>query len=308
MESGTKVNVKNKNDRLSKFSRKNTVFGYLFILPQIIGLACFTLFPILMSLYLTLTRWDFINKPQFIGLKNFKYVLTDEVFLKTITNTGVFVLAIVPLTIAISLVLALVTNHPMRGLNVYKSVFFLPNITTIVAMALVWYWLFAADFGIINQILSWLGIKGPGWLADPKWSKFAVTIMNSWRMMGYYYLIFLAGLKGIPESYYEAAKIDGANRFQVFKNITLPLLSPTTFFILITMMISVFNIFEEPFILTRGGPVYSTYTLSMYIYFKAFRSFEMGEAAVASIVLFIIISIVTLINFKISKKWVNYIE
>ena len=308
MEVGTNIVLNKRETASSKFTRKNTIFGYLFIMPQIIGLACFTLFPIFMTFYLTLTRWDFIDKPEFIGLKNFKYVLGDEVFLKTIGNTAVFVAAIVPLTIILSLSLALATNKAMKGLNIYKSIFFLPNITTIVAMALVWYWLFAADFGIINQVLGMFGIDGPGWLADPKWSKIAVTIMNSWRMMGYYYLIFLAGLKGIPESYYEAAKIDGANRFQVFKNITLPLLSPTTFFILITMLISVFNIFEEPFILTRGGPVYSTYTLSMYIYFKAFKSFEMGEAAVASVVLFFIMSIVTFINFKISKKWVNYIE
>ena len=293
---------------MSQFARTNTLYGYAFITPQIIGLACFTLFPILMSFYLTMTQWDFIDKPEFIGLRNFKYVFRDEVFGMTITNTLVLVAVIVPLTMVISLGLAIATNKKIKGLNVYKSIFFLPNITTIVAMALVWYWLFAADFGIINQVLEGLGIKGPGWLADPKWSKVAVSIMNAWRMMGYYYLIFLAGLKGIPESYYEASRIDGANRFQVFRHITLPLLSPTTFFILITMLISVFNIFEEPFILTRGGPNYSTYTLSMYIYFKAFKSFEMGEAAVASLVLFIIMSIVTCINFKISKKWVNYVE
>ncbi len=288
------------------YFKKNRLTGYLFIAPQIIGLLIFTLFPIGMSFYLTMTEWDFINPPVFIGLDNFKYVLTDEVFHKTIINTLVLVVMIVPLTMAGSLALALVTSKPMKGVNIYKSIFFLPNITTIVAMALTWYWLFAADFGIINQVLSYVGIEGPAWLSDPKYSKISVTIMNSWRMMGYYYMIFFAGLKAIPRGLYEAAKIDGANRFQIFKNITLPMLSSTTFFILITMLIGVFNIFEEPFILTRGGPVYSTYTLSMYIYFKAFKSFAMGEAAVASIVLFIIMSIVTFINFKLSKRWVNY--
>ena len=182
------------------------------------------------------------------------------------------------------------------------------NITTTVAIALTWYWLFASDFGVINQILDLFGIKGPGWLSDPAWSKTAITIMIAWRMMGYYYLIFLAGLKTIPDMYYEAASIDGANRFQAFRYITIPLLSSTTFFIFITMLISVFNIFDEPFVLTRGGPMYSTYTLSMYIYFKAFKEFNMGEAAVASIVLFLILGTVTLINFKLSKKWVNYID
>jgi multiple sugar transport system permease protein len=294
--------------RRNKYARQDNFWGYLLISPQVLGLLCFTIFPILMTFYLCFTNWDFINAPELVGFRTFKYVLTDEVFLKTILNTLVFVVGIVPLTMAISLGIALLTNHKIRGLNFYKGAFFLPNITTTVAIALTWYWLFAADFGIINQVLELFGIKGPGWLSDPSWSKLAIIIMNAWRMMGYYYLIFLAGLKGIPSMYYEAASIDGANKFQTFRYITIPLLSSTTFFIVITMLISVFNIFEEPFILTRGGPAYSTYTLSMYIYFKAFKEFNMGEAAVASIVLFILLGLVTAVNFKLSKRWVNYID
>lgn len=297
-----------KKSSSNKFTRMNNRWGYLLILPQIVGMLCFTLFPICMTFYLCFTEWDFINSPKLIGVKNFVNVLTDEVFLKTIVNTLVFVIGIVPLTMAISLGLALLTNKKLRGLNFYKGAFFLPNVTTTAAIALTWYWLFAADFGIINQVLGIFGIEGPPWMADPAWAKVAVIIMIAWRMMGYYYLIFLAGLKNIPDTYYEAARIDGANGIQQFIYITIPLLSSTTFFILITMLINVFNIFEEPYILTRGGPVYSTYTLAMYIYFKAFSTFQMGEAAVASVVLFIILAAVAAINFKISKKWVNYIE
>ncbi|MGF7143029.1 multiple sugar transport system permease protein [Anaerotaenia torta] len=292
----------------NKYARQDNFWGYVLISPQVLGLLCFTIFPIFMSFYLCFTNWDFINKPELVGLQNFKYVLKDEVFVKTIWNTLIFVVGIVPLTMAISLGLAMLTNKKIKGLNFYKGAFFLPNITTTVAIALTWYWLFASDFGIINQVLEMAGIKGPGWMSDPSWSKVAIIIMNSWRMMGYYYLIFLAGLKGIPDIYYEAASIDGAGRFRAFRHITLPLLSSTTFFVFITMLIGVFNIFEEPFVLTRGGPAYSTYTLSMYIYFKAFKEFNMGEAAVASIVLFFLLGSVTALNFKLSKKWVNYIE
>jgi multiple sugar transport system permease protein len=283
-------------------------WGYLFIAPQVIGLLAFVLFPVGYSLYLCFATWDFIDTPQWAGLANFRAVFADDVFWTSVRNTFSLVLGIVPLTMGCALVLALLTNRPLRGLGFYKAAFFLPMVTASVAIAMVWYWLYAPDFGLINTGLSYLGITGPGWLADPAWAKPAVIIMATWQGVGYFYLLFLAGLKNVPREFYEAAALDGANRLNQFRYITLPLLSPTTFFILTTMLISTFGIFNEVFILTRGGPVYATHTMVMYIYNQAFQFFKMGEAAVASWVLFVILFIVTLIQLRFARRWVHYVE
>lgn len=292
----------------TRYWRTEEWWGYLFIAPQVLGLLAFVVFPVGFSLYLTLAQWDFISAPQFVGLANFRAVIADDVFWTSIRNTFALVLGIVPLTMVISLLLALLTNRPIRGLGFYKAAFFLPMVTASVAIAIVWYWLYAPDFGLINTGLSYLGVQGPGWLADPAWAKLAVILMVTWQGIGYFYLLFLAGLKNIPSDYYDAAAIDGANRFQQFRYITLPLLSPTTFFVLTTMLISSFGIFSEPYILTRGGPVYSTYTMVLYIFNQAFQYFKMGEAAVASWVLFLILFVITLIQLRFSKRWVHYVE
>lgn len=281
-------------------------WAYLFIAPQILGLLAFTLFPVLASFYLCFARWDFIKPPQWVGFANFTAVFGDPVFGETILNTIVLVFSIVPLTMMISLFLAMLTNRQISGLNFYKAAFFLPMVTSSVAIAMAWYWLYAPDFGLINTVLSLAGIPGPGWLADPAWAKVAVIIMAAWQGMGYYYVIFLAGLKNIPADYYEAADIDGASPVHKFFSITLPMLSPVTFFILITLMINAFNMFSEIYVLTRGGPIYSTYTMVMYIYYQAFQFFQMGEAAVSSIILFAVLIVITFIQFRLSGKWVNY--
>lgn len=283
-------------------------WGYLFIAPQVVGLLAFVLFPVGYSLYLCFATWDFIATPRWVGLANFRAVFADDLFWTSTRNTFSLVLGIVPLTMGCALALALLTNRPLRGLGFYKAAFFLPMVTASVAIAMVWYWLYAPDFGLINTVLSYLGITGPGWLADPAWAKPAIIIMVTWQGVGYFYLLFLAGLKNVPREFYEAAAIDGANRFHQFRYITLPLLSPTTFFILTTMLISTFGLFNEVYILTRGGPVYATYTMVMYIYNQAFQFFEMGEAAVASWVLFIILLIVTSIQLRFAKRWVHYVE
>jgi multiple sugar transport system permease protein len=283
-------------------------WGYLFVTPQVVGLLAFTIFPVLMSLYLCFAKWDFVEAPEFVGLANFGAVLRDPLFYKSITNTLVLVVGIVPLTMGLALLLALLTNRAIRGLGFYKAAFFLPMVTSSVAIAMVWYWLYAPDFGLINAAITPFGIPGPPWLADPVWAKPAVILMVSWQSVGYYYLLFLAGLKNIPAEYYEASAIDGADRFQQFRKITLPLLSPTTFFILTTMLIGVFNIFNEVFILTRGGPVDSTRTIVLDIYALAFQYFRMGEAAVVSWVLFLILFLLTLLQFRLARRWVHYVD
>ncbi len=281
-------------------------WGFFFILPQVIGLVVFVIVPVVFSLYLCFANWDFVKPPEVVGLSNIQSVLADEDFYTAIRNTFVIVLTIVPLTVIISLGLALLTNRNIRGLALFKAGFFLPMVTTSVAIAAVWYWLFAPDFGLINAFLSMFGIQGPGWLADPAWAKAAIVIMISWQSMGYFYILFLAGLKHIPQEYYDAASIDGAERISLFRYVTLPMLSPTLFFVLTTMLIGSFTTFDVAYVLTRGGPVNSTYTIVMYIYDLAFRYFKMGSAAVASWVLFIILFVITLVQFQFSKLWVNY--
>ncbi|MGE5614042.1 MAG: carbohydrate ABC transporter permease, partial [Bacillota bacterium] len=237
---------------------------------------------------------------------NFKTVFGDEVFYKTIYNTFIFAAGTIPLTMAVSLLLAVLTNRRIAGVGFYKCAYFLPMVTSSVSIAMVWYWLYAPDFGLINTFLNILGIQGPPWLADPAWARIAIIIMSAWLQMGYFYIIFLAGLKNIPNEYYEAAYIDGGNSIRVFFKITLPMLSPVTFFVLITLFIGTFNMFNESYILTRGGPSYATYTLVMYIFFRAFQLFRMGEASVASMVLFITVGLITLLQFRLSRKLVNY--
>jgi len=281
--------------------------AYLFISPQIAGLLCFFLFPAVMTVYLCFADWDMIGSPSFVGWANFHAVFVDERLMKSLGNTLVFVAGIVPLTMVFALGMALMTNREIRGLQWYKAAFYLPQATASVAVVLVWYWLFAPDIGLINFFLGKFGLKaGPGWLIDPMWARLAIIIMATWQGMGYYFLILLAGLKGISPDYYEAADIDGAGAVQKFWKITLPMLSTSLFFVLITMTIGIFNIFNEPQILTKGGPEYATYTLTMYIYDLAFKFFRMGEASVVSLVLVIIVIAVTIAQFKLSKKWVYY--
>ena len=288
--------------------KREKLTAYLFIAPQVIGLLVFVIFPFAFSLVLCFCSWDFIRPPTFVGLANFHgvFVFDGDVFFKTLLNTFIFIIGVVPLTMFISLSLALLANQKIGGLAFYKSAFFTPMVTSAVAIALVWYWLYAPDFGLINHVLGLIGIKGPGWLSDPEWSRLAVIIMSAWSKMGYYFLIFLAGLKNVPTTLYEAAAIDGASFFQKLRNLTLPLISPVTFFIFVMLMIDVFNMFSEAFILTRGGPVFSTYTLIMYIYNQAFQFFRMGEAAVASLVLILLAGSVSAIQFLLSKRFVHY--
>lgn len=302
--------VNAKDGRLSQKAKRDNLFGWIFISPQIIGLICFTLIPFFFAIYLCFCDWNFIKAPELIGLQNFYevFIRDQAIFGKTLINTGVFLIGTVPLALGISLFLAVLSTDRIKGLNFFKGAYFLPMVTSSVSIALVWYWIYAPDFGLLNYLLEKLfGIKeGPGWLKDPGWARLAIIIMTAWLKIGYYYIILLAGIKGIDRSYYESAQVDGANAWQQFIKITLPMLSPVIFFATVMLCIDVFNMFSDTFILTRGGPNYSTYSLVMYIYFKAFQYFKMGEAAVASMVLFLIAGSVTFAQFKLQGKTVNY--
>ena len=289
-----------------RLKKSENLWGFAFILPQLTGLILFTIGPVFATFYLCFAEWDFINPPKFVGGLNFSVIFGDPVFYKSIINTFIFAGGTIPLTIIISLFLAVLTNRKIACLSIYRTAYFLPMVTSSVSIALVWYWLYAPDFGLINLLLAKIGLPELPWLADTWWARIAIIIMSVWLQMGYNYIIFLSGLKNIPRIYYEAAEIDGANKFQIFFKITLPMLSPVTFFVVITLLISTFNMFNESYILTRGGPAYATYTLVMYVFFRAFQLFRMGEAAVASLVLFALVGVITMIQFRLSRRMVNY--
>lgn len=290
--------------------------AYLFLLPSLLGFLMFVVLPALGSLALSLVEWKLTNTPTFVGLDNYVDLFTrDKIFPIVLGNTVFYVLAIVPLQLAIGLLMATALNTGLKGLGVYRVIYFMPVVTNIVAAAMVFQWLFNQDFGLIS---SWIwqladatgwNIQPPNWLADAFWAKPTVSVLTVWKNVGFTMVIYLAGLQGIPKNMYEAAEVDGANRWQKFRNITIPLVSPTTFFLLIIQMIGAFQLFAEPFVMTRvggGDPLQSTLSIVYYIYQNAFSYQKMGTAAAISWVLFAIILIITLLQLQMQKRWVHY--
>ncbi len=289
--------------RQSKRERRENLFGYILIAPQLVGFILFVAFPLFFSLYLCFAEWNMIDAPTWVGFQNFEAIFRDRIFWKSIGNTFIYILIVVPLTLISSLGLAILTNRKLPFMKFYRAALFLPMVTSTVAIAMVWAFIYQPDGGILNSVLAVFGVKNPpGWLIETKFARWAVSIVSIWLKVGYYYIIFDAGLKNIPNELYEAADIDGASAWRKVKKITVPMLSSVTFFVTVMLFIDVFNMFNEVFIMTAGGPDYTTYTLSMYIYFYAFKEFDMGRAAVASWVLFALIGIVTVIQFKVKEK------
>ena len=291
----------------SPLRRQETITGYLFLLPNILGFLIFSSVPVLVTFAISLLDWDLIRAPRFVGLDNYIKLLTDDaLFRKVLFNTGYYVLGTVPAGVILSLLLALAMNANVKGIAVYRAIFFIPVISASVAVAMMWRWLYNTDFGLINVLLTSIGLKGIPWLSSTAWAMPSVILMAIWKSLGYNMLIFLAGLQGIPIHLHEAAAIDGANSFQRFRHITVPLLAPTTFFVLIISGINSFQVFDLAFVLTRGGPGDATNTMVMYIYNQAFQFFHMGYAASIAWVLFAIIFVVTLCQHQLQKRWVHY--
>jgi multiple sugar transport system permease protein len=289
-----------------KMSTHEAIWGYIFLSPWILGMIFFTGGPIIASLILAFCRWDLITPPEFVGLDNFIKIMSDPKFWKSLYNTFYYTIFAVPLGIIGSIIVALLMNQKWRSVRLLRTIYYLPSVTAGVASAIIWMWLFNPDFGLINYFLGKLGIKGPLWLASEEWSKPALIIMSLWGVGGNM-IIYLAGLQGVPSQLYEAAEIDGANLFQKFINVTLPMLTPVIFFNLIMSIVWSFQIFTQVYVMTQGqgGPADSTLVLVLYIYQKAFKFHQMGYASALSWILFIIILIATLIQFKFSK-WVYY--
>ena len=293
--------------RLGKLNRREAIDGYLFVSPWIIGFICFGLGPYAFSIALSLSRWDMMRPMSFQGLGNYHTMLTrDPLFWKALWNTLVYTMLAVPAGLAVALGLAVLLNRPLRGVWVFRTIFYLPAVLSGIAVLLLWKWIFNPDLGLLNALLRAAGMADPpGWLSSPFWAKPALAIMSLWGVGGAM-LIFLAGLQGIPRSLYEAATIDGANRRQQFIYVTLPMLSPVVFFNLVMGFIASFQVFMQAYVMTFGGPQDATMFYVLHLFFQAFRYFRMGYACALAWVLFIIILGVTLINFKVSKRWVYY--
>lgn len=287
-------------------SWKQKIEPYLYVLHVMVGLGIFVFGPVVYAFFLGFNRWDLITPPVWVGGDNYKDFINSSLFWKVIGNTLYFTLVSVFLGVIVSLGLAMIVNQKIKGVSFFRSVYFLPVISSMVAVSLVWKWLYNAQFGLINYFLKFLGIAGPNWLNSSLWAMPAIIIMSVWKMTGYNMIVLLAGLQNIPKELYEVASIDGASRWRQFWNITLPLLSPALFFALIILFISSFQVFEQTYVMTGGGPHYATLTLPLYIYQTSFLWFKIGYGAALSFVFFLIILAVILIQLGFEKKWVFY--
>lgn len=287
--------------------------AYLFLLPSLVGFAIFVLVPIVGAFVLSFFKWNLISPAEFIGFDNYQQLLfQDAVFRKVLGNTFFYALSIVPLQLILGLVMAVALNQGIRGLELYRLIYFMPVITNIVAVAIVFQWLLNRDFGVANawvwQLAEATGwpIAPPDWLNSSFWAKPAVIILTLWKNIGFTMVIYLAALQGVPESLYDAAKVDGATGAQRFRFVTIPMVSATTFFLVVIQMIGAFQLFAEPFVMTRGGPAQASLTIVMYIYQNAFEFGRMGKATALAWILFAIIFIFTLIQTRLQRRWVHY--
>ena len=289
--------------RRSQLARRNTLIGWSFILPNFIGFALLTLVPIVVLFYMSMTNWNVFGTANWVGFANFERLVGDGSFRIAVFNTLYYSALHIPLTFAVALGLALLLNNKLRGVAFFRTAAFFPYITSIVAIAIVWNLLFSPDYGPINEILRFFGMENPpGWLTSSDWAMPAVVIVSTWRDMGYYMILFLAGLQTVPRELHEAARMDGANTIQRFFNVTLPCLRPTTFFVTVMLTINSFKIFDLILVMTEGGPGQSTLVLSQFIYTKGFEESQFGYASAASVALFFMCIIVTVVQFVINKK------
>lgn len=278
------------------------ISAWLYLAPAVILLSLFVFYPTVRLIWDSFFQWDGMGTRTFVGLHNYRQLISDEEFWQAIKNSFVFIVGSVPTGMAISLVMALLIQKHLIGRDIFRTIFFIPGVTSLVAAGLVFVWLLNYDFGVLNLMLSKFGLAKIPWLVDDKFAMLSVVLMTLWKDAGYNMILFLAGLNNISESYYEAARIDGAGNWQIFWKITWPLLMPTTFFILVVRIIFSFRTFEQIYAMTKGGPVGSTTVFIYYIYEKAFKYFEMGYASSAAIVLLLIVLVLTYLQFKVIKN------
>jgi multiple sugar transport system permease protein len=278
----------------------------LFISPWLIGYLTLTLGPIVVSGWFSLTDYDLVSSPYFIGLDNYRELLDSRLFWQSLKVTALYTLGHVPLSVIGAMCLATLLNQNIPGLSLWRTLFYLPVVTSGVAVALLWSWIFQPTFGLVNSLLYRLfGIQGPGWFFSEQWCIPAFVIMSLWGIGGPM-LIYLAGLQGIPTQLYEAAEIDGASSFQKFRSITLPMITPVVFYNTVMAIISSFQVFTSSFVITQGGPNYASYFYVLYLYQNAFEYFRMGYASALAWILFCVILVLTALLFGTSRHWVYY--
>jgi multiple sugar transport system permease protein len=279
-----------------------------FLFPSLAGLLIFMIIPMISSLALTFYEWDPLipTRFHFLGLQNYTTLIKDENFWAALRHTLFYIAGYIPLVMVSGLAIAVLMNQKLVGRTFFRGAFFMPVISAWVAVALMWTWIFNPKFGIVNYFLGLLGITGPAWLFDPNWAMPAIILTSVWKDIGFVMILFLTGLQNIPREYYEAASIDGASPWSQFLKITLPLLSPTAFFALIISLINSFQVFDQVWVMTQGGPAGSTSVLVEQIVNNAFRYGRMGYAATMSWVLFLIVFLVTIFQTRIQKNWVTY--
>jgi len=284
-------------------ARRRALVGWTFILPNFIGFALFTLIPVVVTLALSFMEWNSYSSPRWVGLKNFQRMIDNDTFWTALENTTFYAVGHIPLTLAASLGFAVLLNRKLRGVRFFRTALFFPYITSLVAVAVVWNMLFSPETGPINQLLQSLGVDHPpGWTTSTTWAMPAVIITSVWHDMGYYMVIYLAGLQTIPVDLYEAAEIDGANAWQKFWRITVPALRPTTFFVLIMLTISSFKVFDLIQVMTEGGPGRSTLVLSQVIFREGITEGRFGYSSAVAMVLFVIVLVVTVTQFGFQRR------
>jgi multiple sugar transport system permease protein len=290
----------------SRQARSEAQWGYVLIAPMMLGFAVFFLFALLASLALSLTSWDVLSSPVWIGLDNYIRLFSDDQFLTALRNTAAITIPNVLLRLVFSLALALALNSDIRFRALYRVLFFMPVLTMPVAIGTIWKWLYDPAFGPINAFMGRLGLPRPEWLSNPETAVIAVVIVLLWSGVGYDMIIFLAGLQNIPREYHEAAQLDGAGSWRRFRDITLPLLTPTTFFLTVIAIISSLQVFDLVYVMTRVGSSNRLPTVVYYIYEEGFRNFRMGYAITIAWFLLFIILVFTLLQFRLQRRWVHY--
>lgn len=283
-----------------KIFNNQSFAGLIFILPALLGILIFIVLPVIASFCLSFTKWDLLNPIEFAGLENYRLLFREPLFYKILVNTVVFALGTSVLGVIIPLLLAAVLNTKIKGAEFFKTAYFLPFITPMIVIGVVWEWIFDPNIGLLNRVLQ----MNINWLYDTHWAMPALIIVTVWKLIGYNLVIFLSGFASIPENLFEAAKIDGANQVQTFLNVTIPMLSPTIFFVIIITAISSFQVFDLIYLMTQGGPLDSTNVLVYSIYKNAFEYFNIGKASAIAYVLFVIILVLTLTQWSLRKKLV----
>jgi multiple sugar transport system permease protein len=293
---------------VTSFRRREALEGYLYLSPWVFGFVAFVAGPILASFYLSFNKYNVLTEPEFVGLRNYVTALTkDDLFLPSIVRTFYYVVLVVPVGLALSLGAAMLLNRQLVFTTMWRTFFFLPTLTPVVAAAVLWRWMLQPEVGLVNYLLAGIGIKGPGWLASTDWAIPALALIGLWVSVGgSRMIIFLAGLQDVPRELLEAAEIDGAGAWAKFRNVTLPLVTPTVFFNLVLGVIFALRTFEIAFIATAGGPARATWFISLHIYQSAFVSFDMGYASALSWLFFVILFAFTFLQFRISRRWVFY--